>query len=213
MTICLDLDGTLITCRERQSELLRAAARALGFTLDPYAIWTLKREGHSTRRALERLGTPREAAEAISRYWSLGIEQPCWLQFDRVPPGVLPQLQEWRRIGHRLVIITARSLPQWVVPQLRHLGILPLIDALHCVPPREAASSKATVLVDQKADLFIGDTESDAEGAQKAGVSFIAVASGQRSPEFLQQRQIGPIAESLIDTPRYFPSTTSRSAC
>src|SRR5690606_30206558 len=88
MNLCLDLDGTLITCEPRQSEVLRAAAKAVGYPVEPASIWALKREGASTAEALRATGVPEPIAARMMVHWLAWIEEPGWLSLDSPFAGV-----------------------------------------------------------------------------------------------------------------------------
>ncbi len=196
-TIALDLDGTLITCEPRQSAVLRATARRFGVDVDLDAVWECKRAGGTTLQGLIQCGVPGGIAASMADVWRTSVESPGWLAVDRVLPEVTGWLLTMRRRSFTLDVLTARSRPEWVVPQLANLGLLSRVDSVTCVPPAEAAAAKADHLGRSGAVIFVGDTESDASAARQAGCRFAGVATGQRHSAFL--RAIGgfPVHESL----------------
>ncbi len=56
------------------------------------------------------------------------------------------------------------------------------------VDPGAAVVAKAAVLERLAPAGFIGDSDSDGEAAARAGIPFVAVATGQRSRSYLAQR-------------------------
>lgn len=199
MTLALDLDGTLISCKPKQSAVLRAALVACGEAVDVDAVWDQKRDGASTKRALQICGLTLDAASAVSTYWQTRIEDCYWLGLDSVLGGVIETLGAWRARGDKLMLVTARSRPEWIGVQLRHLGLAAFFTRVEFVDPASAAEAKAAVLRASGVSTFIGDTESDARAAQAAGVRFIGVASGQRSAEFLRHSGVLTLAATLAE--------------
>jgi phosphoglycolate phosphatase-like HAD superfamily hydrolase len=112
---------------------------------------------------------------------------------DTPLPAAVDALDMLRAARVAIVLLTARTRPGAVNRQLRGLGILERVDALLVVDPTSAVSEKAAELRRVRACALIGDTESDAAAAAEAGVPFLAVGSGQRSPTFLLARDAGPV--------------------
>ena len=195
--IALDLDGTLLTCEPRQSAVLQAACVRNGATIGLAQVWQLKRSGKSTLDAMQTLGMPSASATRISSDWMVMIEEPQWLALDSILPGVRPWMDAIKGSGGQLQLITARRRPEFLRPQLRNLGLESLFSWVHCVSEGSVAKSKANFLQLTGAQLFIGDTESDALAAKTAGCSFAAVTTGQRSEEFLRNAVGGRIHHSL----------------
>lgn len=197
MKLALDLDGTLITCEARHTTVLNALLKAYGLAVDMNLFWRSKRRGASTRRALEFCGLTSRMAAEIGALWQAHIEEPTWLTLDRVFANVRTILGIWqaKRIG--LQLVTARSRPEWLMVQIRHLDMGRFFDTIWCVPPATASESKAEILRVAKVQLFIGDTESDARAAETAGVPFAAVATGLRDADFLRKSGVAEVFESL----------------
>lgn len=186
--IALDLDGTLIDCRERQSLLAASLCRAAGFELNLERFWSTKREGATTALALCSQGADTRFAERISRLWTSQIEGNAWLQMDRVLSDAMSALQDALKFGHKLHLVTARSQKHALHAQLRWLALQSLFDHVEVVSPQAAALNKAKYLMSSRPMAYIGDSESDAEAALAAKVRFLAVSCGQRSSGFLKNR-------------------------
>lgn len=184
--IALDLDGTLVDCRERQSLLAAALCRAAGFELNIENFWITKRDGASTALALFSQGADKSLAERLSRLWVDQIEEDAWLRIDRVFAGTRRVLGEVRELGFRLHMVTARTRVQALHRQLCWLSLEALFDHVEVVSPRAAAQHKARYLCSVRPVAYIGDSESDAEAAKLAQIRFVAVSSGQRSAAYLQ---------------------------
>lgn len=184
--IALDLDGTLLDCRERQSLLAASLCRAAGFELNLEDFWNAKREGLTTESAICKQGVGGRLATKLSGLWVEQIESDVWLRMDRLLAGVLRSLHNARKLGFQLHMITARANEPALGRQLRWLSLETLFDRVQVVYPREASQQKETYLSAVEPLVFIGDTESDAAAAKAAKVRFLAVTSGQRSSEYLQ---------------------------
>ncbi|MFG6489467.1 HAD family hydrolase [Roseateles sp. BYS78W] len=186
-TLALDLDGTLISCEERHCALMKQLCREDGMDEDFISrYWAAKREGASNMVALHALGHP--APDARAAAWNRSIEHWPWLGYDRLLPGVMDALAALARDETNIVVLTARSQPFFLRQQLDRLGLMPHLDALLVVPPNDAATAKARALRELKALAFIGDTESDADAAERAGMPFLALNGGMRSSAFWRAR-------------------------
>ena len=188
--LALDLDGTLLDAERRQCELAAAALRETGHAaaFDPTRFWALKREGATTREAFVSLGVEEWVGKRAAAYWALHVEAPGWLALDRPLPGAREALA-WLR-GHSVlvVVLTARQHPDRVRGEVERLGLRELVDDLLVVAPSAAVREKGAALARLAPRGYVGDSETDGAAARKAGVPFVAVTTGQRSPAFLHAR-------------------------
>lgn len=198
--LALDLDGPILDPEPRQTAVLRWVLTEESATgaIDPGEVWELKRQGLSTQAALHELGMAAAEAERLASRWTEAVEDPQWLSLDAALPGVLEVLAGLAEQGTRPVIITARRHADRAAKQVESLGLLRWCSALRVVSPDHADSEKAGELREIRASALIGDTESDAEAANLAGVAFAAVTTGQRSREFLEGHGLQAFA-SLAD--------------
>jgi len=197
MKLALDLDGTLVTCGPKQMTCLRHVLNRMGLSADLSEVWEAKRNGATTKQALENAGLGLlDAARAYS-IWSRCVEAPFWAGFDRPFRDVRATLKRLVQAGITPILLTARSRPEWVKPQLRALGLLPFLGDVYVVSPTNAADEKAAILAEWNAELYVGDTESDMDAARKAGSDFVAVSCGQRSSEYLSSKGGQSIVPSL----------------
>lgn len=180
--LAFDLDGTLVSCRERQV----AVAETVAAPLDPDAFWAAKQDGRTTAEALTAQGI--EQPEQAARAWVDRIEEEHFLALDRLAAGALEALLAAQEAGLAPVILTARRDAAAVGRQVEWLGLVPPATGPVVVDPRRAGEEKAVALAELDAVGLVGDTESDLAAARTAGVPFAAVDGGQRSAAFLNER-------------------------
>jgi phosphoglycolate phosphatase-like HAD superfamily hydrolase len=199
VTITFDLDGTLISCAQRQSAVLRSILNSLSVEQDAGQIWRYKRDGSSTEAALIRSGVGVTLAAQIAAQWKRLIEEPYWLSLDRLFSDSLQVLTKLRHQGHNLILLTARSRKDLLMFQLAQLGLRDEFDQIHAVQPATAKEQKSTLLRTLGTRYFVGDTESDFQAAHLAGVTFYGVSTGQRSAPFLHAQGVEQVFATLTE--------------
>jgi phosphoglycolate phosphatase-like HAD superfamily hydrolase len=182
--LALDLDGTIISCKERQSSLMRDIV-GIGFDVDRY--WFYKQNGDNNKTALIKLGYGAYEVNNFCRAWLEKIETFEYLKLDKLLIDILDLSSRFS-----LVLITARSNEKKLHEQLEYLNIIDCFKKIYVVNPRNAAVEKANILKAIDCRVFIGDSESDFEAANLADVDFMGVLSGQRSSEFWSNIDINP---------------------
>lgn len=195
MKIGLDLDGTILDCKLRQTQLLAMLCRACAVSLDTEQYWLLKREGCSNRDALARMGVDGRRADAVASLWEQVIEDACWLGFDAPLPFAVETLHRWHGIGHSLHLLSARRNHANARQQLSLLG-LDCFASVDFVNPFDA-HAKRSALAGLRPDVYIGDTERDAQCADAVGVQPILVSSGLRNELYLQRISNWPVVDRL----------------
>lgn len=186
MKIGLDLDGTILDCRPRQTQLLAVLCRAFALAVDIERYWSLKREGCSNRVALVRLGVNEAIADNVASLWERAVEDVAWLRFDPLLPNAKETLGYWYKQGHSLHLISARRNHANAYQQLRVLG-LDFFKSIEFVDPFKVGA-KQPALAELRPDVYIGDTERDAHCADAVGVRSILVSSGLRDKAYLQKK-------------------------
>ncbi|MHB1605924.1 MAG: HAD family hydrolase [Leptospirales bacterium] len=199
--LAFDVDGTLITCRQRQLEVLRVALSALKIKrkIDLTEHWNHKQNGLSTRKALIEQGLSSPLSEAVGNVWERYIEEPSFLALDRIQPGVSEQLANLHMRCSGLIIISARKNASLLRHQLTYLGLMKYFRKVLVVSPRSSILEKGEILKELTPDLFVGDTETDAQAARMANIHFCAVTTGQRNADFLKTSMIQAGSFPLVD--------------
>ncbi len=201
--LALDFDGTLVSCAPRQLAALRAALSYCGVKpVDLSEHWRLKREGTATVAALRLQGLSEEFARAVSERWHAEVERYPWLSLDSPFTGVPELLKALIGNGVELALVTARRYPRLLRLQLDQMGFGECFTAVHVVSPTDAVEEKAAVLRALAPDLFVGDSEVDAAATKLAGTPFAAVASGQRSRDYLCAVMDSPVFEDVLGAVR-----------
>jgi phosphoglycolate phosphatase-like HAD superfamily hydrolase len=203
-TFVFDLDGTLITCRERQVAVARQALSDVAWLgeLDERRFWSLKRGGSTTSQALATLGVPQVTAEEASKRWRELIERRQWLSFDRLHPSSSHALETVAEHGLEAVVLTARKSRPSAIWEIRGLGLDSLIRDVFVVRPTRARDDKAEVLRRLSPIGYVGDTETDHLSSKDADVRFAGVTSGQRSATYLRSVGVQPLYREVLSATR-----------
>lgn len=197
--IATDLDGTLITCEQRQCTVLRAVLARFGVEgVDLASVWNAKRNGATTRHALTQVGCCDAVVSRVCATWSEEIECFAWLALDTVFTDTYEALSLLTARGFAIVVLTARQNRSHAIMQVRALGLLRHVLTVEVVNPGHAIACKASVLQRLSPTAFIGDTETDCISAREAGIPFVGIGRGQRTPECLLRHGVPVVAADLI---------------
>ena len=188
--IAFDLDGTLITCKSRQVAALRIVADFSSDELERY--WFLKRGGQNNLEALTSLGVSLPEAKIISHKWQEIIENPLLLNFDTLFEDSLSILNSLINANYTLHLITARQHKNYLIIQLKNIGIHGLFKSIFTVNPHHPIGEKSHVLRHLNPVFFVGDSETDFFAARMAYKPFKIVSTGQRSEDFLKKIGVDP---------------------
>jgi phosphoglycolate phosphatase-like HAD superfamily hydrolase len=187
-SIVFDLDGTLITCENKQKYALFSILNSFGYSNPNYLIdwWNLKRNGFNTETALIELGILN--ATKISNEWKRIIEDSAWTFIDAPFEDSISSL-EYIKAQNRfqIFILTARKSPLQVFQTIQRFRFNEYIDDIIVVNPHNVVAEKAHYLEKIKPLLYIGDTELDYAIAKNSGTRFVALSRGQRSIDFLNK--------------------------
>lgn len=190
-TIILDLDGPLLDGRLRHYRCYSDILLENGFTSMPIdEYWEMKRQRIDRHKQLAVSGAE-EIYKDFLKAWIERIEEKTYLEFDRLQPGAVLKLKEWKSSGIKLILVTMRNNKSNLYWQLELLELLQLLDQVVVVGTTGEKSNKADAvkpyLKESSSDsvLWIGDTEVDIIAALLLGVKACAVGCGLRTPNYL----------------------------
>lgn len=186
MRIGLDLDGTLISCKEKHTTLMAALAKAHSIEFDIERYWSLKQSGKSNYLALNHLGITQETVILLDKEWRQKIENLEWSFFDRLLPDTISFLKKLKDSENSLHLISARNNSRNARQQLHHLNLTHYFDSIDFVNSQRG-EKKLTFFKAREIIAYIGDTEYDKQSADLANIRSYLVSSGMRDRNFLSQ--------------------------
>lgn len=198
-SIAFDFDGTIVDCSKRQ---IAAAERAL---LEVYEtpcklprFWEAKRTGATTLGALIISGIHPDVAKNVDAVWRSIIESDTLLAIDRPFPRIISTLSRLKEQGTQLYLLSARKRPEALLNQLETLNLANQFVEISVVDPQLVIQEKSQKLLSWKPDLYVGDSETDAEAAELSDTRFASVSSGQRSEQYLTAHGINKVYPDAI---------------
>lgn len=185
MNIFVDLDGTLLDCRQRLHRLFGTLVPRND--LDENAYWDLKRIPQSHDQILaSRFGYSEDGIERFKGEWLERIESPALLSLDRPLAGSPAALETLGRHG-ALILLTSRQSEDRALAQLRRTGLHGYFEQI-LVTGRGRSKADAVrdrgIPVDSN-DIVVGDTGDDIVTARELGARAISVLSGFRCEAYL----------------------------
>jgi len=200
LVIVFDLDGTLITCENKQKFVLLSILNChrngdmRQKDLDKW--WELKRNGLNTEKALKAMGFSN--AKLISDKWKTMVENFTYNTLDHPFEDSLPCLRYLKTgLNSNIIILTSRNCRFRVIQSIKNYGFEQYLDDVVVVKPENSVAGKRDHLRKIKPSVFIGDSEVDYTASLDSGVNFIALTRGQRSREFLEKMYKGQIEDDL----------------
>jgi len=198
--VAFDFDGTIVDCEIRQIEVLRSILRRkefkyFAFNYDKW--WNYKTNGLSTYNALIKMNVFPDQAYDISAGWMEIVENPEWLDLDKLRNYVIPLFKKLKEMNKSIFIITARKSEYFFLNQIKKLSIDNYIKKYFVVHPFKSREHKKEILNILKPSFFVGDSENDQYSAQKSGVKFIAISGGQRSDQYFIKNGISPVISDI----------------
>ena len=185
--VVFDLDGTLVD----SARDLQAVANDLLHPLGLAAV-TLDEVRSFVGLGVAVFITRMRAARGIADSCQADLVKGFMARYDTafglttVYPGVAQTLAELQQAGHRLGLCTNKPLAP-TLALLRHLGLAGVFvkviagDSLPTRKPDPAPLRAAFDMGGAGPDLFVGDSEVDAETAARADVPFLLFTRGYRA--------------------------------
>ncbi|MFO0594771.1 MAG: HAD hydrolase-like protein [Myxococcaceae bacterium] len=203
VNVFLDLDGTLVDCRQRIHALFTELTAGYGPPLGFDEYWALKRAQRSNPWLLEhRFQTTAAQRADFTAAWMREIEQPARLALDQPFPWTLGVLEALSS-RHTLFVVTDRQREDGAIDQAQRLGLARFLREVLVTQQRldKAALIRSRVPVVTPADVLVGDTGRDVEAARQLEIRAGVVLSGVRSRESLARYAPDFILDSLAELP------------
>jgi len=203
LAVVFDLDGTLLDVEARHHHVYSSACRELGgVPLDRAEYWQLRRQRAGSPDILARSGITGDRYTAFETAFQAQIELPESLGFDVLFPDVIPLLAKVSAV-HGCVLVAQRAAPVALQAQLAVLGVTPYFQAIETAPSHSEPAFQVKAGLIRKAvhsdmhGVVIGDTEADVMAATALRYQSIAVASGTRDRDILEQQEPDHLVDDL----------------
>lgn len=188
MNIFFDLDGTLWDSQARLYRLFCDLTRKKDLSKSKY--WELKKNKISNEAILKnQFGWEESDIKHFTEQWLLKIEQPEYLALDELFDYTLNMLDRLKSSGYRIYFVTLRQSASRVMKEISDKGIGRYCEK--CLVS-EAKTTKESLVRDSgillsAGDIFVGDTGIDVMTAKGLGIKSVAVLSGFRNREVLEE--------------------------
>jgi len=203
LVVGFDLDMTLVDSTDGIVATLAQAYAQAGdadpdVVIDRERAWPLM--GYPLDRIISELMPATDVGLVADTYRSLyptlGIARTTLL------PGVLEAFAAIRRVGGRVLVVSAKS-----EPGLHHvLEAIGLLDRAHrpdVIAGGRFGLQKAEVLLAENAGVYVGDHIGDVEAARAAGARSVAVRTGPQSAQELLRAGADVVLDDLLGFPEW----------
>lgn len=199
-----DLDGTLTDSEPGITNGLREAFRQIGWPVPDQK--TLRRFiGPPLFNMLKTLYPempPETADELIGYYRSYYNDRGVYE--NAVYPGIMELLEELRRCGAKLSVVTSKPLSP-AKSVLDYFKLSPRFDFISAEDDSEHGRGKEFLIrpalehfgIPAGRAMMVGDTKYDAAGARRAGVPFVGVLYGFGTREEMEREGAANFVETV----------------
>ena len=185
--VLFDLDGTLIATRRLVVEsYIQALTPYFGYAPSEHEI--MSKSPRAVRPFLSEIVGPSELHACIERFYQ-AYETLHATHFEGIYDGVLEMLSNLHQLGLPLAIVTCKSQRAWQI-HATHIDLGPMHswvfdDDVTAIKPNPAGlilALKRLYLAPQQT-IYLGDSLTDVEAAQAAGILPGAVLWPKRATE------------------------------
>jgi phosphoglycolate phosphatase-like HAD superfamily hydrolase len=214
--ILVDLDGTIVDCRERHYACYADLARESGIpamALDDY--WSMKRARRPWSAILGLSAIRTDDRAFAARFIDL-VESPKYLALDRPYPSASSALARLRGMSGRLLLVTMRRSLEGVESQLRQWEMLQQFDHVLTRGMSEVAKAslaRRALPANAGRVVWIGDTEEDIAAAREVGVVACAVCGGLRDRTWLEAQLPDLMAQDLAEASQLLANPLAVPSC
>ncbi len=188
-----DLDMTLVDSGPGIAATFGALAAETGVDIDPRAVIDLLTASTIDTELRQWYGD--DAPRMADRFRELYIEHGVPGTF--IMPGARESIDAVRARHGRVVVVTAK----WEPNARRCLDFVGLqADAVF---GWRHGAEKSAVLVEEGAQIYVGDTLGDIEGARIAGVLSVAIPSGPHRGDELAAAGADVVLDALTEFPAW----------
>lgn len=187
LTFGFDFDQTLANSKAGITDCLDHVCRKFRVTKSQTHLEELATSGLSLKPMIENIVKKEKIDDAIEEF--LIVYKVLGVQGTVAMPGANEILSLLGSIGHRIVIISAKTTVN-LVASIHHLGFK--VDAVH---GGAFGGEKASLIKKESALMYVGDQESDAIAAIKAGA--LAVVVNAKKPNSRVQHHYFENLDSL----------------
>jgi len=193
--IFLDLDGVILDPSERLYQVyVTLIARLKGQILPKDEYWEMKRKKASIEEILCRSSLDPGLTKSYANQKRELIESIPFLKYDKIIPGTIPSLKHLAT-KYQLILVTLRGSRPALDWELEYMDIRRYFGGVlsgNNINMRTDSKFKASLIKDKfevldPSDIIVGDTETDILAGQELGIRTVAVLTGMRTEEVLQE--------------------------